>query len=122
MVVSVPRNQIIPAADGFSRTRLTAMPQMLTAEQVSEALGGLEGWSGDTEAITRTAELPSFPAAIAAVDKVAVVAEELNHHPDIDIRWRKVTFTCTTHSAGGVTDKDLELAGRINEILAAEPK
>lgn len=98
------------------------MPQTLTAAQISEALDGLEGWSGDTEAITRTAELPSFPAAIAAVDKVAVVAEELDHHPDIDIRWRKVTFTCSTHSAGGVTNKDLELAGRINEILAAEPR
>jgi 4a-hydroxytetrahydrobiopterin dehydratase len=48
-----------------------------------------------------------------------VVAEELDHHPDIDIRWRNLTFACATHSAGGVTARDIELAGRIDEIVAA---
>lgn len=95
------------------------MGQTLSADQVTDALHGLAGWSGDTSAIVRTAELPTFPAAIAVVDRVAVVAEELDHHPDMDIRWRKVTFTCSTHSAGGVTEKDLELARRIDEIVAA---
>jgi 4a-hydroxytetrahydrobiopterin dehydratase len=95
------------------------MAQTLTADQVAAALDGLPGWSGDTAAISRTAELPTFPAAIAVVDRVAVVAEELDHHPDMDIRWRKVRFTCSTHSAGGVTEKDLNLARRIDEIVAA---
>ena len=69
--------------------------------------------------ITRTVKLPTFPAAIAVVDRVAVVAEEMDHHPDIDIRWRTLTFVCATHSAGGVTTKDFELARRIDEIVAA---
>ncbi|GAB3858989.1 hypothetical protein GCM10029963_59570 [Micromonospora andamanensis] len=62
-------------------------------------------------------ELASFPDAIAVVDRVAATAEELDHHPDIDIRWRTVTFRCVTHSAGGVTERDLRLARRIDEIV-----
>ena len=61
----------------------------------------------------------SFPDAIKVVDQVAVVAEELDHHPDIDIRWRTLTFACSTHSEGGVTGKDMELARRIDGIIAA---
>ena len=53
---------------------------------------------------------------IRIVDEVAVVAEELDHHPDVDIRWRDVTFALSTHSKGGVTDRDVELARRIDEI------
>ena len=53
------------------------------------------------------------------IDQVAVVAEEMDHHPDIDLRWRTLTFHCTTHSAGGVTGRDLDLAARIDEIVAA---
>jgi len=82
-------------------------------------LADLNGWSGDGHGITRTAELPSFPDAIKVVDKVAVVAEEFDHHPDIDIRWRTLTFACSTHSEGGVTGKDVELAGRIDQIIEA---
>lgn len=65
----------------------------------------------------RTVELPSFPAAIVAVVDVAKFAEEIDHHPDIDIRWRSVTFRLTTHSAGGVTESDVTLATRIDEIV-----
>ena len=64
-------------------------------------------------------KLPSFMGAIAVVDRVAEVAEAMDHHPDIDIRWRTLTFACATHSAGGVTAKDIELARRIDEIVAA---
>jgi 4a-hydroxytetrahydrobiopterin dehydratase len=95
------------------------MGEKLSATQVTEALGGLSEWAGDPSAISRTAALPTFPAAIDVVDQVAVVAEEMDHHPDIDIRWRKVTFTCSTHSDGGVTTKDIDLARRIDEIIAA---
>ncbi|MDG4793753.1 4a-hydroxytetrahydrobiopterin dehydratase [Micromonospora sp. WMMD1082] len=93
------------------------MADVLTAGAVREELGGLAGWSGDPAGITRTVELASFPDAIAVVDRVAVTAEELDHHPDIDIRWRTVTFCCVTHSAGGVTVRDVELARRIDEIV-----
>jgi 4a-hydroxytetrahydrobiopterin dehydratase len=93
------------------------MAELLDAEAVTAALRGLVDWSGDTKAITRTAELATFPDAVAVVDRVAVVAEEMNHHPDIDIRWRTLTFRCATHSAGGVTRLDIELARRIDEIV-----
>jgi 4a-hydroxytetrahydrobiopterin dehydratase len=95
------------------------MADPLTADQIDAALSGLDGWAGDPAGIRRTAELPSFPAAIAVVDRVAEVAEELDHHPDIDIRWRTLTFSCVTHSAGGVTGNDITLAGRIDEIVRA---
>lgn len=93
------------------------MAELLDAEAVAAALRGLVDWSGDTKAITRTAELATFPDAVAVVDRVAVAAEEMNHHPDIDIRWRTLTFRCATHSAGGVTRLDIELARRIDEIV-----
>lgn len=93
------------------------MAEVLTAEAVRDELGGLVGWSGDPGGITRTVELASFPDAIGLVDRVAVTAEKLDHHPDIDIRWRTVTFRCVTHSAGGVTGRDIELARRIDEIV-----
>jgi 4a-hydroxytetrahydrobiopterin dehydratase len=92
---------------------------VLDNDAIARAIGGLDGWSGNRDAITRNAELPSFPAAIAVVDRVALVAEEMDHHPDIDIRWRRLTFRCATHSAGGVTELDLRLAKRIDEIVAA---
>ncbi|GIJ78206.1 4a-hydroxytetrahydrobiopterin dehydratase [Micromonospora phaseoli] len=93
------------------------MAEVLTAEAVRDELGGLAGWSGDPAGIIRTVELASFPDAVAVVDRVAVTAEELDHHPDIDIRWRTVTFRCVTHSAGGVTMRDMDLARRIDEIV-----
>ncbi|GAB3970021.1 4a-hydroxytetrahydrobiopterin dehydratase [Plantactinospora veratri] len=92
------------------------MAEVLDAEAVRTELAGLEGWTGDPAGIARTVELPAFRAAIDVVDRVAVVAEELDHHPDIDIRWRTVTFRCATHSVGGVTRRDVELARRIDEI------
>jgi 4a-hydroxytetrahydrobiopterin dehydratase len=95
------------------------MAELLSADEVAAGIAGLDGWSGDTSGITRTAALPTFLDAIAVVDRVAAVAEAADHHPDIDIRWRNLTFTCATHSAGGVTAADLDLARRIDEIVAA---
>jgi 4a-hydroxytetrahydrobiopterin dehydratase len=95
------------------------MSEVLEPDEVRSALGTRPGWGGDRSTISRTVELPSFLEAIAVVDRVAAVAEELNHHPDIDIRWRTVTFHCATHSAGGVTAKDLDLANRIDEVVAS---
>ena len=67
-------------------------------------------WIDSQGALERTFELPSFRDAIAFVGRVAELAEEANHHPDIAISYRKVTLRWTTHSAGGITDQDYELA------------
>ncbi len=93
------------------------MAEVLDAAAVRAELDGLDGWSGDPAGISRTVELPGFREAIEVVDRVAVIAEELDHHPDIDIRWRTVTFRCATHSVGGVTRRDIELARRIDETV-----
>ncbi|HUR74261.1 MAG TPA: 4a-hydroxytetrahydrobiopterin dehydratase [Sporichthya sp.] len=94
------------------------MVALLNAEDVEAGLATLNGWTGDTSEIRRSYAAPDFPAAIRLVDAVAVAAEELNHHPDIDIRWRTVHFTISTHSAGGVTGLDLDLAARIDTAAA----
>lgn len=94
------------------------MAELLSDDAVAAGLANLDGWTGGRAGIERTAQLPSFPAAVEVVRRVAEVAEDLDHHPDIDIRWRTLTFRCATHSAGGVTGKDLDLARRIDEIIA----
>jgi 4a-hydroxytetrahydrobiopterin dehydratase len=96
------------------------MTDVLSAEALSAALGSLPDWTGDPNGITREILAPSFLDGIRLVDAVAVAAEEADHHPDIDIRWRTVTFRLTTHSAGGVTDKDVALARKIDELAAGE--
>jgi 4a-hydroxytetrahydrobiopterin dehydratase len=93
------------------------MPELLSEDAVTAALTDLPGWERDGNAIVRTAKLPSFPIAITVVDRVAAIAEERDHHPDIDIRWTTVTFRCSTHSAGGITGADVELAAVIDELV-----
>jgi 4a-hydroxytetrahydrobiopterin dehydratase len=95
------------------------MPRLLDDDEIGAALGSLPGWERDGDALVRTAALPSFPAAITVVDRVAAIAEKRDHHPDIDIRWRNLTFRCSTHSAGGVTELDVALAAAISEEIAA---
>lgn len=94
------------------------MAEILDSDGVRSALSQLQGWSGDEKQISRSVKAPSFAAGIRLVDEVAKVADEMDHHPDIDIRWTTLTFTCATHSKGGVTDVDIALARRINELAA----
>jgi 4a-hydroxytetrahydrobiopterin dehydratase len=75
-----------------------------------------DGWIDSRDALERTFELPSFPEAIGFVNRVADLAEEANHHPDLAISYRKVTVRWTTHSAGGITERDHELAARTSEL------
>jgi len=96
------------------------MAEVLNTDEVRMALGALRDWTGDATALRRSVELRGFPEAIAVVARVARVAEAMDHHPDIDIRWRTLTFRCATHSAGGVTERDLTLARRIDEIIAEQ--
>jgi 4a-hydroxytetrahydrobiopterin dehydratase len=74
-------------------------------------------WPESDGALERTFELPSFAEAIAFVNRLAELAERENHHPDIDVRYRKVTVRWVTHSAGGVTDRDRELAAATSALL-----
>jgi len=92
---------------------------LLDDRAIADGLRNLPAWEGDSEGISRTAELASFRAAIAVVEAVADIAEEMDHHPDIDIRWRTLTFHNATHSSGGVTRLDLELAKRIDEVIGS---
>jgi 4a-hydroxytetrahydrobiopterin dehydratase len=79
----------------------------------------MDGWTEQDAALVREFELPSFPAAIEFVDRLAELAESEGHHPDIDIRYRRVTVRWTTHSAGGITEKDREMAERTAALAAA---
>ncbi|GAA0915495.1 4a-hydroxytetrahydrobiopterin dehydratase [Nonomuraea longicatena] len=76
----------------------------------------MSAWTQDGQVLRRTIEAPDFPTAIRIVDDVAVRAEEMNHHPDIDIRWRTLSFSLTTHDQGGVTELDHRLAAVIDTI------
>jgi 4a-hydroxytetrahydrobiopterin dehydratase len=82
---------------------------------------GLPLWTGDGDGIRRSVELPSFRDAVAAIVSIADVAEEMDHHPDVDLRWRTLHLTLVSHSAGGVSELDLELARRIDALLPADP-
>ncbi len=94
-----------------------APPPRLSPDEITAALSGLPLWSGDGEGIRRSVELPGFPDAVAALVRIAFVAEQLDHHPDVDLRWRTLHLTLATHSAGGVTELDLQLARRIDQLL-----
>lgn len=89
---------------------------VLPDDQVDAALADLPGWERADGVIRRSITFPAFLDGIDAVRRVAEHAEAKDHHPDIDIRWRTVTFALVTHSEGGITDKDIALARDINAI------
>ena len=92
------------------------MSRKLTDEEVERQLADLPQWTREGDAIVATIEAPDFPTAIAIVSEAAEVAEEMNHHPDIDIRWRTTSWLLTTHDADGLTQLDIEQAHRITGI------
>jgi 4a-hydroxytetrahydrobiopterin dehydratase len=85
---------------------------------IQRELGRLPGWSRRGEVITKTYQFPAFLAGIAFVNRVAQAAEAADHHPDLDIRYTRVVCTLSTHSAGGITQLDLDLAGEIEKLVA----
>lgn len=93
------------------------MAAKLSDIEVQRALGTRLGWTRRGNALTRTFEFPTFSAAIAFVNRVADVAEQMDHHPDVDIRYTKVTCSLSTHSAGGITSKDFALAESIDGLV-----
>jgi 4a-hydroxytetrahydrobiopterin dehydratase len=100
------------------------MARLLTDDEITRQLADLPGWTRDGEAITAAYEAPDFPTGIRLVEDVADAAEQMNHHPDIDIRWRTTHWRLSTHSEGGLTQLDVELAHRIRDAatrLGASP-
>ena len=89
------------------------MARLLDDEEITRQLRDLPGWTRDGATLRRELDAPDFARAIRLVVDVADEAEQMDHHPDIDIRWRTVRFACSTHSAGGITQLDVELAHRI---------
>lgn len=89
---------------------------VLSAADIDAALGTLDGWSLEGDQITKEFSLGDFRQAIAFVVRAAFEAESANHHPDIDIRYSKVTVGLTTHSEGGITEKDVEVARAVQAL------
>lgn len=87
--------------------------KVLSQDEIRQKLSTLHGWKLNSEGIQKRYELDSFMSAIQLVNRVAEAAEKANHHPDILITYDKVTFTLITHDAGGITQKDFDLAARI---------
>ena len=92
------------------------MPPLLSQEEIDERLKGLPGWRREDRRILKDYTLLSFKAAMDLVNRVAAVAEEMDHHPDIAINYDRVTLSITTHSEGGLTRRDFRLAGKIDGL------
>ncbi len=99
------------------------MSRLLSEAEVAEHIEKLPTWQrvdGGEPAITATYELTDFVAALDFVNQIGHEAEQMNHHPDIDIRWNTVTLVLSTHSEGGLTQLDIELAHRIERLRGEE--
>ena len=92
------------------------MAERLSDITIQRELGSLPGWSRRGEVITKTFQFRTFLSGISFVSAVAKAAEAADHHPDIDIRYTKIVCTLSTHSAGGITQKDLDMAGQIERV------
>ena len=86
-------------------------------DEIARSLQAVPHWRREGDSIVRSFDAPSFLDGIDVVGAVARAAEAADHHPDIDIRWRTVTFTLSTHSEGGLTAKDFDLAGQIDDAV-----
>jgi 4a-hydroxytetrahydrobiopterin dehydratase len=95
------------------------MPELLNPEAIQTLLMEIPEWKLEGDTISRTVEFPGFLEAVDAVNKIAREAEALDHHPDIDIRWRTVRLALSTHSAGGLTTLDFQLAKKLDQLLAS---
>jgi len=91
--------------------------EKLSTEKIKTALATVPDWKKKGTLIVRTYQFKDFPAAIKFVGAIAELAEQAWHHPDIDIRWNKVALVLTTHDAGGLTEKDFELARKFDALL-----
>ncbi|MFD5830868.1 4a-hydroxytetrahydrobiopterin dehydratase [Lentzea sp. NPDC060358] len=95
------------------------MAELLSDDQLDDVLPKLPGWTAQDASLVRTVELESFARAIMVVNRVAEIAENDNHHPDVDIRYKTLTFRLSTHHKGGITALDVTLAEEIDGVLDA---
>lgn len=98
-------------------TPLPIMSDLLEPSELNDALKKCPEWEQDKKSIARTIEFEEFNDAVDFVNDLAEIAEEAQHHPDILICYNKVTLTLTTHDAGGVTELDIELAQRVDNLV-----
>jgi 4a-hydroxytetrahydrobiopterin dehydratase len=94
--------------------------EKLNAESIKGWLSTRRGWKRRANKLTKDFEFDSFRDSIVFVNRIATLADTMNHHPDIDVRYATVTVTVTTHDVGGITEKDLELAEQIDFATSAE--
>ena len=117
MLSPKPRAKSISVDDGTREAiRTETRMARLNDEEIEERLSGLDGWEREGDAIQRTFELDDFKGSVDFVNRLTPEAEEMNHHPDLEISWNKVTVSVTTHSEGGLTGNDFELAGRLSRL------
>jgi 4a-hydroxytetrahydrobiopterin dehydratase len=89
---------------------------LLSDDEIEQRLGGLEGWERDGDAIRRQFKAGDFKGSVDFVNRLLPIAEAMNHHPDLEISWATVTVRITTHSQGGLTASDFELASRLDAL------
>ena len=94
------------------------MSTVLTGAELLQALASLPGWNLHGNAVERVFDFPNFVEAMGFVNRIAEAAEAMNHHPDITINYNKVKLSLISHDSGGITQRDLRMAGKINEISA----
>ena len=92
----------------------------LKKDEIKARLAGMSGWKLDDDEIEKTFQFTDFKEAMAFVNRVADAAEGMDHHPDIEIKYNKVELTLSTHSEGGVTDQDVQLAERIEAAVSTD--
>jgi 4a-hydroxytetrahydrobiopterin dehydratase len=99
-----------------------AMRTKLSDLEIRRAVGALPGWSRKGDALSKTFGFPRFADGIRFVQRIAEVADRMNHHPDIDIRYTNITFALSTHDAGGITQRDFDLAKAIEQAAESGHK
>ncbi len=92
------------------------MPSDLSADQIDSFLDGHQAWTREDESISRIFVFSDFSEALGFVVRIGAASEVADHHPDIDIRWNRVTCVLSTHSEGALTSRDLELAAQFDQI------
>lgn len=92
------------------------MPERLSEDEARTRIAGLAGWQVDDDTLRVRYDAPDVPTMVEIVARMFAAAEEANHHPDVDLRWKRLTVRLTTHDVGGLTDADVEMAERIAGI------
>ena len=92
------------------------MPPLLEEQEIERRLGELEGWKREGDTITKTFKCDDFVGSVEFVDKTVDPAEDMNHHPDLTISWDEVGVSLKTHSEGGLTENDFELAKKVDAL------